>query len=104
MKGLKRMAWGVLIVSGIAVAASACGGGASRGQRSHGIVKSVDAEARTVTLDHEDIPGLMKAMTMMFQVAPGVALDDLRPGAEVDFWVKEEGGTYTVTEIRRSGG
>ena len=45
----------------------------------------------------------MKAMTMMFQVAPGVALDDVRPGAEVDFWVKEENGTYTVTEIRRSG-
>jgi len=103
MKGVKRMIWVALIVSGLAAAASACGGGSSEGQRSHGIVKSVDAEARTVTLDHEDIPGLMKAMTMMFQVAPGVALDDVRPGAEVDFWVKEENGTYTVTEIRRSG-
>lgn len=78
--------------------------GAAVPARAHGVVKKLDVGARTVTLDHGDIPGLMKAMTMTFDVAPGVALDDLRPGAEVDFWVKEEGGTYTVTEIHRSGG
>ena len=50
-----------------------------------------------------DIPGLMKAMTMTFDVAPEVALEGLEPGAEVDFQVKYEGGAYVVTELRRSG-
>jgi Cu/Ag efflux protein CusF len=56
-----------------------------------------------VTLDHEDIPGFMKAMTMTFTLAPDVALDGIDPGAKVDFRVKEEGGVYTVTAIRGSG-
>ena len=102
MRRSRRTVWLALMVCGFAVAASACGGGSSEGQRARGIVKGVDIEARTVTLDHEDIPGLMKAMTMTFEVAPDVALDDLQTGVEVDFRVKEEGGVYTVTAIRGS--
>ena len=103
MRHLRKIA--SLIVFGIVLSGAvfACGGAASEAQRAHGIVRSVDAAAQKVTFDHEDIPGMMKAMTMVFDVAPGVELDDLRPGAEVDFWVKEEAGVYTVTEIRRSG-
>jgi Cu/Ag efflux protein CusF len=56
-----------------------------------------------VTLDHEDIPGFMKAMTMTFTLAPDVALDGIDPGAKVDFRVKDEGGVYTVTALRGSG-
>ena len=44
----------------------------------------------------------MKAMTMTFNVAPGVALDGIGQGTEVDFRVVEEGGVYTVTEMRSS--
>ena len=77
---------------------SACGPALSE-QPGHGVVLSRGIAARTVTLDHEDIPGLMKAMTMTFQVAPGVDLEAIEPGAEVDFRAKEEGGGYTVTEI-----
>ncbi len=81
----------------------ACGAGSSDAHPGHGVVTHLDAAARTVTLDHEDIAGFMKAMTMTFDVAPGVALDGIDAGAEVDFRVKLEGGVYTVTEIRRVG-
>jgi Cu/Ag efflux protein CusF len=80
----------------------ACGGSSSDG-RGHGVVQSVDAQARQVSLEHGDIPGMMKAMTMTFEVAPDVSLEGLEVGAEVDFRVQEEGGVYTLTELQRSG-
>jgi protein SCO1/2 len=69
----------------------------------HGTVTGVDAPAHKITLDHEEIPGLMVAMTMTFDVAPDVALDDFEPGTAVDFEVKHEGSTYLVTQLRRAG-
>jgi len=87
----------------LALIAPACNGAPPDDPLAHGIVESVDADARKLTLDHGDIPGLMKAMTMTFDVAPGVALENVRPGSKVDFRVKAEGGVYTVMEIRPSG-
>jgi Cu/Ag efflux protein CusF len=90
------MAWmGVAL----AFALAACGGPASDGHPGRGIVTGVDAAARTVSLDHGDIPGLMKAMTMTFEVAPDVSLEGIEVGSEVDFRVKHEDGVYTVTMI-----
>lgn len=91
-----------ILVVALLAAPSACGGGTSEAP-GHGVVMAVDADARTISLDHEEIPGLMKAMTMTFRVAPGVSLAGLEPGAAVDFRVKEEAGVYTVTEIRAAG-
>ncbi|MBW2279969.1 MAG: copper-binding protein [Deltaproteobacteria bacterium] len=87
----------------LTLTASACGDAPPDAALAHGTVEGVDVDARKLTLDHGDIPGLMKAMTMTFDVAPGIALESLRPGAEVDFRVTEERGVYTVTEIRPSG-
>ncbi len=103
MRHLRRTGWVIALGITLAGAGFACSGAAPEGQQVHGIVRSVDAGAQKVTFDHDDIPGMMKAMTMVFDVAPGVALEGLRPGVEVDFWVKEEGGVFTVTKIRRSG-
>ncbi len=103
MRHLQRTARTISIALVLMVGGAACGEDSSHGHPGHGIVKSLDADARDVTLEHGDIPGLMKAMTMTFKVAPGVALDEIRQGAEVEFKVKEDGGVYTVTEIRRSG-
>ncbi len=90
---------GVVLLLGL----PACGGESSDAHPGHGVVKQVDAAARTVTLDHEDIAGFMKGMTMTFHLAPGIPLDGIEAGAEVDFRVKLDGDVYTVTEIRRVG-
>ncbi len=103
MRHLQRTAWAISIAVALIVGASACGGEAPADHPGHGIVKSLDADAREVTLDHGDIEGLMDAMTMTYKLAPGVALDGIAEGAEVDFRVKKEGGVYTVTEMRRTG-
>lgn len=102
MRPLRSLACMLVLSLALAALPSACSRSASQGQ-GHGTVQGVDADAREITLDHGDIPGLMKAMTMTFDVAPEVALEGLEPGVEVDFQVKYEGGAYVVTELRRSG-
>ncbi len=91
-----------LIPLGLLLGSAACGGEAPDGHPGQGVVRSVDVSARQVTIKHQDIPGFMKAMTMTFELAPGLALDGIEPGTTVDFRVKLESGTYTVTQIRRA--
>jgi protein SCO1/2 len=99
MGRLGRIARAVLMGLALASALAACGRGGSGEHAGEGIVMGVDAEARQVTLDHEDIPGLMKGMTMTFDVAPDVSLEGIRSGMEVDFRLKYESGVYTVTAL-----
>lgn len=47
-----------------------------------GIVRVVESSERLVSIDHGDIPGLMPAMLMDFQVDPAL-LEDVYPGDEV---------------------
>lgn len=103
MRFQHRVSWIAAAVVALALGATACGGTSPDSHPGTGIVKEVDAAARTITLDHEEIPGLMKGMTMTFNVAPDVRLEEIPLGAEVHFRVKEEGGIYTVTEVQRQG-
>ena len=59
--------------------------GASAGERYpfKGKVISVNKEAKTVNVQHEDIPGLMPGMTMDFPVKEDWVWGDLVPGAEI---------------------
>ncbi len=81
------------------VALAACSDSPPTDHPGHGIAAEVDPVARTVTLDHEDIPGLMKAMTMTFPVAPNVDLEAIAAGSEVEFVLQNAGDTLTVTRI-----
>jgi len=104
MNRLPRIARALALGLVLALGSAGCGSGSTSadGHPGHGIVAGIDVAARTVTLDHDEIPGLMGAMTMTFQVAPGVPLDAALEGAEVDFRVEQEAGTYTVTALRRA--
>ena len=64
-------------------------------------VRKVDKENKKVTLKHGEIKNLdMPAMTMVFQLNDGAALDRLKAGDKVRFKAASEGGKYTVTEIQ----
>lgn len=65
-----------------------------------GTVVSVNAAAKEVTIDHEDIPGLMKAMKMTFTVADAKLLQGVKPGSHVEGKVKESVGKYILTELK----
>ena len=81
----------------VLVAAAACGS-AKQGE-GEGVVRGVDPVAHRVTLEHGDVPGLMKSMTMDYDVADAALLDGLASGEAVRFTLREDGGRYTVVAI-----
>lgn len=91
-----------LVHVAFALLVAACSPPAPSDHAGHGQAVAVDRGARTVTLEHDDIPGLMQAMTMTFSVAPGVDLEGLEPGSEVDFTLRSEGNALTLTAIAES--
>ena len=85
---------GLLLTLGIALAA--CGSSEGSG---HGVVRGVDREHAQVTLEHGDIEGVMKGMTMTFAVEDPQLLEGLETGEAVDFRVLYRDGGYVVTSI-----
>jgi protein SCO1/2 len=83
--------------------AAAC----SRDRHYHarGVVEDVQSETGQIVIAHEDIPGLMPAMTMNFDVADRALLDTLAHGDAIDFEVEFTGKAYVVTKaaVRERG-
>lgn len=93
------------ILTGVLLAVSLAGSApADTTHSAHGVVKRVDAVAGKVTIDHEDIPGLMMAMMMEFSVSDPDMLAQIVPEQSVDFRVRYENGRYVVTEIQPASG
>ncbi len=65
-----------------------------------GVVQSVHRAESRVVIDHEDIPGLMQAMTMGFEVPDRTLLEGLEPGQGVDFDVELVEGRYRIMALR----
>ena len=64
-------------------------------------VVAVDMDGKTVTLDHEDIPGLMKAMEMTFSVENQKMLEGIKPGDRVQGRLKVKSGDHLITELHK---
>ncbi len=62
---------------------SATNGSAAERYPLKGKVISVDKAAKTASIKHEDVPGLMPAMTMDFVIKEDWVWDDLLPGSEI---------------------
>jgi len=62
----------------------------------HGLVVDVSRDTQQVVVDHEDIPGLMTAMTMGFDCDDRELLDLLAPGQVIDFEVAFDGHSYRI--------
>ena len=60
------------------------------------MVRKVDGASGEVTIAHEAIPGFMPAMTMPFTLKNKAALEDIRPGDEV------EGVAHHLRDRRRT--
>lgn len=75
--------------------AAACGPEALR-RAAHGTVIDVAREERQVVIEHDEIPDLMPAMTMNFDVPDAALLSTLAPGQVIDFEVEFDGHAYRV--------
>ena len=69
----------------------------------HGTVEDVDRESGQVLIDHDDVEGLMPAMTMNFAVSDRELLARLEPGQKIDFEIDFTGRSYEVVAARVVG-
>jgi protein SCO1/2 len=100
-----RHSLGVLLAVGIVVAFSGCRseeGGPGRFS-ARGVVEDVDREGGQVLIDHEDVEGLMPAMTMNFVVPDTELLETLAPGQVIDFEIHFTGRSYDVVAAQVIG-
>jgi len=102
----RRLIFGVLMA--LAVVALACVAcqrkdGAPGRYPAHGTIEDVDVENGQVLIDHDDVKGLMPAMTMNFAVPDAELLARLAPGQVVDFVIDFTGHGYEVVEAEVVG-
>jgi protein SCO1 len=69
-----------------------------------GKVVAVDAQKPSVTLDHEDIPGLMQAMTMEFAIPDPHLLNGITVGDSVRGRIRKDEGGYVLRSLEKKAG
>jgi Cu/Ag efflux protein CusF len=69
-----------------------------------GKIVAVDHDKRTVTVDHEEIVGLMRAMKMTFGVEDPKLLDGLAAGDAITGKLKAAGTKYNLVEVHKAAG
>ena len=67
-----------------------------------GVVTKINAQADSIELNHEDIPGMMPPMTMEFFVSDKKLLDGLKVGDNVDFVLRYKHPTETIISITKT--
>lgn len=72
----------------------------TRGHAVHGFVRNLLPEKGQVVVKHDDIPGVMPAMTMRFRIAPEESAG-LAPGTEVFGRVEKRDDGWWIFDLRR---
>ncbi len=65
-----------------------------------GVVEAVDVALKQVVIDHEDMPGVMPAMSMSFDVGDPRLLETLAPGQKIAFTLELRSKSLRVVEAR----
>ena len=93
----------VLAAVVLALSITACGPDSSAPEKTHtmvGVLVSRDPARNTVNIDNEDLPGVMAAMKMDYELR-GSTVDALPPdGSRVTMTLHALDGTYWVTDVR----
>jgi len=90
----------VLLASGL----WACGEDlATQGHAAKGVVRDVLPAEGQVVIEHEEVPGLMPAMTMSFDVPDRALLATLAPGQTIDFRIEHTEKSYRVIAATVTG-
>ena len=86
----------ILLVTVVVSSCSKSGGDKEKLYDIKGKVVAVDTEKKKVTLDHEEIPGLMNAMEMPFDVGSAKILEGIKPGDKVQGKLKVDSANNRV--------
>ena len=100
---MQRFHWLGLAVALVPLAFAGCNGGdapaAGQEYPIKGTVTAVDSSKPSVKLDHEEIPGLMKAMEMDYPVENASIVEGLKAGDQVQGRVRAQSGNYTIIHL-----
>lgn len=66
--------------------------------RGVGIITAIDVTTGALTLDHEEIKGLMPAMEMMYNVRARALSEGLSKGDKIEFGLDAK--TYTILDVK----
>jgi Cu/Ag efflux protein CusF len=66
--------------------------------RGVGVVTAINPATGSLTINHQEIVGLMPPMEMLFHVDPRTLSDGVKPGDKIEFRV--EGKTYKIRDIK----
>ncbi|MBX7165875.1 MAG: copper-binding protein [Pirellulales bacterium] len=66
-----------------------------------GKITALDAAGPTVTIDHEDIPGLMQAMEMEFKASGSGVLAGLQVGDAVQGHLEARDGEQVIVDLQK---
>jgi Cu/Ag efflux protein CusF len=69
-----------------------------------GQVEEVQRETSMIQINHEEIKGLMPAMSMPYRVKDKAMLDMVKPGDKVDFTVEDSSAGIYLTAIKKADG
>ncbi len=86
---------GVFLTGGLA--------GAAELYQGRGVVLAIDSELNMILIRHEEIPGSMHPMTMLFRFEPRGLVGGIREGDRILFTVKRSGDDVLVVDLKRAG-
>jgi Cu/Ag efflux protein CusF len=98
-----------IAILSLSLSLAACGGArppettaaSSEAPSTLGTIAEIRRNGAILVIDHEEIPGVMQAMTMPFQVALGARRNDLAEGDRVRFWIVERDGLFVIVRVDR---
>jgi len=67
-----------------------------------GVIREILDEPDRLIIEHEDIPDLMPAMTMTFELDMDLrpqGAEGLEPGQQIDFHIRQDGGSFWIYDI-----
>jgi protein SCO1 len=92
----------VAIVAGLVLVSASCQRpAATRVFDVKGEVIAVDPASRTLELNHEEIPGYMKAMIMKYPVVDARLLEGLKAGDSVQAKLQVGTRSFAITSLKR---
>jgi len=90
----QRLALGVMLAT-----VAGCGSEAPSRYEARGVVREIYRDQAQVVIAHEDIAGLMPAMTMNFGVDRRALLDGVEPGQLIAFTLSYNGRDYRIVAL-----
>ena len=95
---------GRLLIAAAALAwlQGGCGAGEVRSYEVRGVVRELQREYSQILVEHEEIPGVMEAMTMNFAIRDPALFEGLEKGQAIEFTLEVSRRGYTITRIERT--